>query len=97
MAKYHVKCTGPLKQPGNIRKLTVELPHNVDVQGLIDYLLDDTDTLGRREDYTGAHPSEAFRILVNGRNIRVLDCEHTMLDDGDNIAILVPIAGGVAI
>lgn len=35
-----------------------------------------------------------LRIMVNGRDITVLDGRRTVLNDGDDILIFIPIAGG---
>jgi molybdopterin converting factor small subunit len=40
----------------------------------------------------GAHPP--LRVTVNGRDIAVLDDRDTVLQDGDDLLILTPIAGG---
>lgn len=39
-----------------------------------------------------AHPP--LRVMVNGRDIGVLDDRHTVLADGDDVLVLTPIAGG---
>ena len=39
-----------------------------------------------------AHPP--LRVLVNGRDIAVLDDRQTVLSDRDDILVLTPIAGG---
>lgn len=39
-----------------------------------------------------AHPS--LRVMVNGRDIGVLDDRATVLADGDDVLVLTPIAGG---
>jgi molybdopterin synthase sulfur carrier subunit len=35
-----------------------------------------------------------FHVLVNGRHIRLLDGVHTLLENGDVIAIFPPLGGG---
>ena len=40
----------------------------------------------------GAHPP--LRVMVNGRDIGVLDDRRTILADGDDVLVLTPIAGG---
>ena len=39
-----------------------------------------------------AHPP--LRVMVNGRDIEVLDGRQTTLADGDDVLVLTPIAGG---
>jgi molybdopterin converting factor small subunit len=39
-----------------------------------------------------AHPP--LRVMVNGRDIEVLDGRQTALMDGDDVLVLTPIAGG---
>ena len=39
-----------------------------------------------------AHPP--LRIMVNGRDIEVLDDRSTILADGDDVLVLTPMAGG---
>ncbi len=35
-----------------------------------------------------------LRILINGRDITVLDGRRTVLADGDDVLVFIPIAGG---
>jgi molybdopterin converting factor small subunit len=35
-----------------------------------------------------------LRVMVNGRDIAVLDGRQTVLCDGDEILMLIPVAGG---
>ena len=94
MATYSVRSTGSPKQPGSIRPASIELPDKTTIGELLDHLLESTEIIGKREDYCGNSPAAMLRILVNGRNIRLLAEEQTILSDGDQISILLPIAGG---
>lgn len=94
MATYHVRFTGSYTNPGNLQAIAVELPEGIQLADLLNHLLDNTGALGRRADYGGRPLTEAFRILVNGRNAKLLGGEQVRLSGGDQVAILLPIAGG---
>jgi len=50
----------------------------------------------RRQGYLGNYKvgGDDLAILVNGRNIHLLDGVETVLKDGDEVVILPPTAGG---
>jgi molybdopterin converting factor small subunit len=94
MATYIIRSTGSPKRPGSIRSASIDLPDQSTIGELLDHLLESTEIIGKREDYCGNSPAAMLRILVNGRNIRLLGEEKAVLSNGDQISILLPIAGG---
>ena len=76
------------------RKHTIELDQGATVATLTNRI---AERVGfRRQGYLGNYRvgGEDLAILVNGRNIQLLDGVHTTLHDGDEVVILPPTAGG---
>lgn len=76
------------------RKQTMELDQGATVATLTNRI---AESVGfGRQGYLGNYRvgGEDLAILVNGRNIQLLDGVHTALHDGDEVVILPPTAGG---
>ena len=77
-------------------ELDVNLSRGVDVTGLLSILVERSE--GRLASYLAepversAH--EPLRVMVNGRDIAALGGRHTVLQEGDEVLVMIPIAGG---
>jgi molybdopterin converting factor small subunit len=94
--KVRVRTIGLLKALFGLGELEVILPDGATVDALLGRLAETygepaAGHLTRPAEGTG-HPS--LRVMVNGRDIAVLDGRQTPLDEGDDVLILTPIAGG---
>ena len=77
-------------------EIPLSLPQGATVETLLDRLMETGDP--KLVSYF-AIPKEKsahapLRIMVNGRDITVLDGRQTVLTDGDDVLIFIPIAGG---
>jgi len=76
------------------RKQVIELNEGGTVGALSNRLAESAGL--RRQGYLGNYKvgGDDLAILVNGRNIHLLDGVETVLKDGDEVVILPPTAGG---
>lgn len=76
------------------RKQVVELDECATVGALSNRLAEGAGL--RRQGYLGNYKvgGDDLAILVNGRNIHLLDGLETVLKDGDEVIVLPPTAGG---
>jgi len=76
------------------RKQVIELDEGATVGTLSNRLAESAGL--RRQGYLGNYKvgGDDLAILVNGRNIHLLDSVETVLKDGDEVVILPPTAGG---
>jgi len=76
------------------RKQVIELDEGGTVGTLSNRLAESAGL--RRQGYLGNYKvgGDDLAILVNGRNIHLLDGVETVLKDGDEVVILPPTAGG---
>jgi molybdopterin converting factor small subunit len=77
-------------------EIPLSLPDGATIETLLERLVETGDP--KLPSYF-ATPKEAsahapLRIMVNGRDITVLDGRRTVLEDGDDVLIFIPIAGG---
>jgi molybdopterin synthase sulfur carrier subunit len=77
-------------------EIPLSLPEGATVETLLERLVETGDP--KLSSYF-AIPKEAsahapLRIMVNGRDITVLAGRQTALEDGDDVLIFIPIAGG---
>ena len=74
----------------------MNLSRGADVTGLLSILVERSE--GRLASYLAepversAH--EPLRVMVNGRDIAALGGRHTVLQEGDEVLVMIPIAGG---
>jgi len=77
-------------------ELDVNLSRGADVTGLLSILVERSE--GRLAPYLAepversAH--EPLRVMVNGRDIAALGGRRTVLQEGDEVLVMIPIAGG---
>lgn len=76
------------------RKQTVELNEGSTILSLANKLAEKAGL--KRQGYLGNHKvgGDELAVLVNGRNIRLLNALDTILHDEDEVVILPPAAGG---
>lgn len=95
--RIEVRVFGDLIEFLGDSKLTIELGEGSKVADLISKMTEvkagfreKMEVLSRRLGAT----DYGLTILVNGRNINVLDGPETQLKDGDTVVFLPPVAGG---
>lgn len=91
-----VRTIGLLKSLMRRGEFDVDLPEDATVDDLLARL---TQTYGGAVAAHLTAPVEAdahppLRVMVNGRDIGVLDDRATVLAQGDDVLVLTPIAGG---
>jgi len=76
-------------------ELDVNLSRGADVAGLFSILTERSEELAPylvEPVEKSAH--EPLRVMVNGRDIAALGGRHTVLQEGDEVLLMIPIAGG---
>jgi len=76
-------------------ELDVNLSRGADVAGLLSILIERSEGLApylAEPVEKSAH--EPLRVMVNGRDIAALGGRQTVLQDGDEVLLMIPIAGG---
>ena len=76
-------------------ELDVNLSRGADVAGLMSILIERSEGLApylAEPVEKSAH--EPLRVMVNGRDIAALGGRHTVLQEGDEVLVMIPIAGG---
>lgn len=90
-----VRSVGLIKQLLGQGELDVSVPEQTSVTGLLQVLAE----MNEKMSPFAVEPKERsahapLRVMVNGRDIQALDGRHTVLTEGDDVLIFVPIAGG---
>lgn len=90
-----VRSVGLIKQLLGQGELDVSVPEQTSVTGLLQVLAE----MNEKMSPFAVEPKERsahapLRVMVNGRDIQALDGRHTVLAEGDDVLIFVPIAGG---
>jgi len=96
MVKVIVKAFATIREAiGEFGKISLEFPEQVTVKNLIEVLSKNFGEKFNSEvlDDNGL-PKKTIKIFVNGRDIEFLDGLSTNLKDGDEVALIPPIAGG---
>ena len=102
MAAHDESITLTLRSVGLIKMLLgqgemqITVPEGMTVTGLLKHLAEEK---GEKMAPFAVEPKEPsahapLRVMVNGRDIQVLEGRHTQLKDGDDVLVFVPIAGG---
>ena len=91
-----VRSVGLIKMLLGDAELDVTLPEGTTVTGLLARLRDEK---GEKFSPYAVRPQEQsahapLRVMVNGRDITALEGRHTVLQEGDDVLMFVPIAGG---
>lgn len=94
--KLTLRSVGLIKLILGQGEMEITVPHGITVTGLLEFLAAEK---GEKMAPFAVQPQETsahapLRVMVNGRDIQVLDGRHTRLEDGDDVLIFVPIAGG---
>jgi molybdopterin synthase sulfur carrier subunit len=85
-----------LKQIIGRGEIEVSIPHGSTVRAFVSWMVK---TYGQKLSSQLCEPGTVnllphIRLMVNGQSIRFLDGLETMLDDGDEVLLLPPVAGG---
>jgi len=94
--RVKVRTIGLLKALFGLGELDLTLPDGATIDDLLSYL---AGAYGEKVAGHFAPPADdtrhpALRVMVNGRDIDVLDGRRTALHDGDDVLVLTPVAGG---
>lgn len=96
MVKIVVKAFATIREAiGEYGKISFEFQDKVTVMDLIKVL---SNSFGQKFNLevldADGLPKKTVKIFVNGRDIEFLDGLSTILKDGDEVALIPPIAGG---
>ena len=96
MVRIVVKAFATIREAiGVFGRVTIEYPEEVTVKSLLEML---SKRFGEKFDVevldADGLPKKTVKIFVNGRDIDFLDGLSTVLKDGDEVALVPPVAGG---
>jgi MoaD family protein len=96
MVRIVVKAFATIREAiGAFGRVTIEYPGEVTVKSLLEML---SERFGEKFDVevldADGLPKKTVKIFVNGRDIDFLDGLSTVLKDGDEVALVPPVAGG---
>jgi molybdopterin converting factor small subunit len=91
-----VRSVGMVRQLLGHAELAVAVPEGTTVTGLLRVLAEEKSEKMApfAIEPTGPSGHAPLRVMVNGRDILALGGRHTVLEEGDDVLIFVPIAGG---
>lgn len=97
MISVRVRAIGPIYRILGVKEFDVALEAGATIENLLHHLVEQYgDALAQLVmDGEGHIMARHTRILVNGRDLFVLNDADTVLADGDVISMMSPIAGGV--
>ena len=87
-----VKVFGGLREALPDDASSFEFKAPIELRDLMDRLQSAAPALANK--LTEGLTAGYLNILINGRNVRFLQGEHTTLNDGDTVAFLPPVGGG---
>ena len=93
--EVRVRSIGAIRQVLGRAELPVAVPEGTTLSGLLIRLGDDIE--GFAPYVVKAQEASSYaplRIVVNGRDVAPGQREQTVLQDGDDVLVLLPIAGG---
>lgn len=91
--KVRLILFAPFSEIFNTAEREIELYGKCNVQELLHTLCDSSDRRRKIFDESG-ELKPYVTILKNGKSIRALDGVQTKLEDGDELALFPPVAGG---
>ena len=96
MTNVNVRSVGMVRQLLGHAELAVAVPEGTTVAGLLRVLAQEKSEKMApfAIEPTGPSGHAPLRVMVNGRDIQALDGRHTVLEEGDDVLMFVPIAGG---
>jgi MoaD family protein len=76
--------------------LQLELPEGVTVQEILERIFEEYGEAAKKEimDEKGKELAPYYKVLVDGRNFKLLSTFDTVIKDGQTVTIMPPIAGG---
>ena len=90
-----VKFIGALRHLSGKTKLTISYQENISIKQLLDKIRQELPTLKRTFNDQGLNNSRSNSlVLVNGKEISVLNDYETKLNDGDEIVFVPVVHGG---
>ena len=97
MIKIHVRTVGPIRRILDAREFDVTLAAGATVESLFRHLIQQYGHAFASlvTDSEGCIIAQHIRVLVNGRDLFVLNDINTTLHDGDVVSMVSVIAGGV--
>jgi molybdopterin converting factor small subunit len=96
MATVRVRSIALIRTLLGKEQIDVSVPEGTTIEGVVACLIETGDP--KLASYLAAPKEESahapLRIMVNGRDITVLKGRNTVVAEGDDILIFIPIAGG---
>ncbi len=89
-----IKLLATLRDLAGARELHVELEPGQSVRHLIQAITEAAPQVGRKILDERGEMTGVVHIFVNGRNIQWLQGLDTVIEDGDEITLIPPVAGG---
>jgi len=94
--KITVKAFATIREAlGTFGRIMIEFPEEVTIKNLLETL---SEKFGEKFDAevldADGLPKKTVKIFVNGRDIEFLNGLSTVLKDGDEVALVPPVAGG---
>lgn len=94
MAEVKIKLFANLRERAGTAELILSGQRVLDVLESLIEKYPDLEELIFEKDGPAPELCGYVNILVNGNNVRHLDCLDTILSDADEIAVLPPVSGG---
>ncbi len=96
MISVRVRSVGLVKQLLGQGEMDVAVSEGTTVTGLLRVLAEEKSEKMApfAIEPTGPSGHAPLRVMINGRDIQVLEGRFTVLQEGDDVLIFVPIAGG---
>lgn len=96
MINVTVKVMGPLIKITGGSTISIELPDESTVWDLLDVLFERFGEEMKNEvmEEGGLDLAPYYKVLINGRNSKLMEYLETVLEDGQVVHVMPPIAGG---
>jgi molybdopterin converting factor small subunit len=91
--KVVVKFAGPLRAAAGVKKIEIELDGEAKTSAVLRYVAERFP--GVERELFGAEPKDYYSIFVNDLLVPEKNRLNTPVHEGDEVLILLPVAGGV--